>query len=130
MTTNSETTTLKAVRWIARILSSLIAIFLILFVFLPGISEMIKGTSAVDNDSILPIIFFALFIVFVVVAWFNEKLGGFLMVFWGACVIIYYIAIGTFIMGMVGGLPFLICGFLFLLYWKQNKDLNTNAGNK
>lgn len=121
---NTQVKNLSFLLWIARVLSSLIALFLLVFVFAPGIADLAGGQTTIQRESVLPILFFALFIAFAVLAWFNEKLGGYLMIFWGVCAIIYYLAISAEIMAMVAGLPFLICGGLFLLYWQQRKNLD------
>ena len=88
------------------------------------------------NWDFIPYVYFAFFIILaigVIIAWFKEKIGGIILIAGAVAGSIFSIIVGLnnpdfdlldFI--ILAGLPFLIVGILFLVYWWKSKKLNTS----
>ena len=84
----------------------------------------------------IPYVYFAFFIVFaigVIIAWFKEKIGGIILIAGAVAGSIFSIIVGLnnpdfdlldFI--ILAGLPFLIIGILFLVYWWKSRKLSAS----
>ena len=125
---------LKVLRWIALIngsISSVLLIPVILFTgahFIGGIND---GTYELTYDDVygdLCLLSWVLYIISVVIAWFNSKIGGFFITFFALAQIILYHEAGepglTFIQ-----FSLLPAGPLLLFYVYYNKWLLKNKGN-
>jgi hypothetical protein len=117
----------KLVLWVARILSSQIALGIIAFVFVPGffgnLSHNIPWLAFTTGNIIL----YGMFVVNVIVSWFYVRLGGIMLTGWGLGIIIFFISFKMWLMFFILGLPCLICGILFLLCWNTiTKDIPEN----
>ena len=114
----------RVIRWVARILGTILAVYLVL----TTIANLIMDFKAWD---FIPYVYFAFFIVFaigVIIAWFKEKIGGIILIAGAVAGSIFSIVVGLknpdfdlldFI--ILAGLPFLIVGILFLVYWLKSK---------
>ena len=116
----------RVIRWVARILGTILAVYLVL----TTIANLIMDFKAWD---FIPYVYFAFFIVFaigVIIAWFKEKIGGIILIAGVVAGSIFSIIVGLnntdfdlldFI--ILAGLPFLIVGILFLIYWWKSRKL-------
>jgi len=116
----------RVIRWVARILGTILAVYLVL----TTIANLIMDFKAWD---FIPYVYFAFFIVFaigVIIAWFKEKIGGIILIAGAVAGSIFSIIVGLnkpdfdlldFI--ILAGLPFLIIGILFLVYWWKSRKL-------
>ena len=119
----------RVIRWIARILGTILAVYLVL----TTIANLIMDFKAWD---FIPYVYFAFFIVFaigVIIAWFKEKIGGIILIAGAVAGSIFSIIVGLnkpdfdlldFI--ILAGLPFLIIGILFLVYWWKSRKLSAS----
>lgn len=119
----------RVIRWVARILGTILAVYLVL----TTIANLIMDFKAWD---FIPYVYFAFFIVFaigVIIAWFKEKIGGIILIAGAMAGSIFSIIVGLnkpdfdlldFI--ILAGLPFLIIGILFLVYWWKSRKLSAS----
>ncbi len=110
----------RVICWIARIFGT----FLALYLTFTTVANLIMDYK---NWDFIPYIYFVFFIVFtigVIIAWFKEKIGGIILISGAVAGSIFSIIAGLnnpdfdlldFI--ILAGLPFLIVGILFLVYW-------------
>ena len=119
----------RVIRWVARILGTILAVYLVL----TTIANLIMDFKAWD---FIPYVYFAFFIVFaigVIIAWFKEKIGGIILVAFAMAGSIFSIIAGLNIPDfdmmdfiILAGLPFLIIGILFLVYWWKSRKLSAS----
>lgn len=122
----------RTIRWIARILGTILAVYLV-FTTVGGFiinfgnltaSELIAAYGSTA--------FIAVFVAGVIVAWFREKIGGIILVVSAVAVSIFSIIYGLapnsdlLMLILIAGLPFLIIGILFLVYWWKSRKLSTS----
>lgn len=121
----------RAIRWIARILGTILAVY---WVFATVVGLIIIGNlMAWDFIAYGSYAFIIIFVVGVIVAWFKEKIGGIILVVCAVAGSIFSIIAGLnnpnfdfmdFI--ILAGLPFLIIGILFLVYWWKSRNLSAS----
>ena len=118
----------RVIRWVARILGTILAVYLVL----TTIANLIMDFKAWD---FIPYVYFAFFIVFaigVIIAWFKEKIGGIILIAGAVAGSIFSIIVGlnpaSEVLMLIGsvGLPFLIIGILFLVYWWKSRKLSAS----
>ena len=114
----------RAIRWIARILGTILAVYLIF----TTVANLIIDYKAWN---FIPYVYFAFFIILaigVIIAWFKEKIGGIMLIAGAVAGCIFSIIVSLnnpefdlldFI--ILAGLSFLIVGILFLVYWIRSK---------
>ena len=119
----------RVIRWIARIFGTFLAVYLTF----TTVANLIMDYKTWD---FIPYVYFAFFIILaigVIIAWFKEKIGGIILIAGAVAGNIFSIIVGLnnpdfdlldFI--ILAGLPFLIVGILFLVYWLKSKKLNTS----
>ena len=119
----------RVIRWVARILGSILAVY---FVF-TTVANLIMDFKTWDFAAYIFFAFTIIFAVGVIIAWFKEKIGGIILITGAVAGNIFSIVVGLnnpnfdlldFI--ILAGLPFLIAGILFLVYWRKSKKLNTS----
>lgn len=110
--------------WIARIFGTFLAVYLVF----TTVANLIIDYTSWD---FIPYVYFAFFIILsigVIVAWFREKIGGIILIAGAVAGSIFSVIVGLhkpdfdlldFI--ILAGLPFLIVGILFLVYWYKSK---------
>jgi hypothetical protein len=117
MINSKKENNLKGVLWVARILSTQIAIGILAFVFLPGILSHISHSIPWLAFTPSNIVVYGVFVIFVIIAWLFTRLGGILITGWGLGIIIFFLSGKMWLMFFIFGLPCLLCGILFLLSW-------------
>ena len=120
--------TSKRLRWIARILGTLIVLFWLFVVVINGIVE----PSKLGTEDITMLILIVGTTIGVLVAWRSERIGGFITLLFGITHSIFaLIASGhnhLFAMLISGG-PFILIGILFLIadaHSKKSQILKEN----
>jgi hypothetical protein len=120
-----------AIRWLARTISTLAAVFWLLILLDIIACDMLVGFVCVNWEMAL-LLGVALFsILSVVIAWRKEGMGGIVMLVWG--LVFSAIAIITSTSQRVysvcvSGLPFIVAGIMFLMsdWWQTYKRSNSN----
>ncbi len=104
-----------SLRWFARIVGFLASGFFLLFFLGEGAPDVLENGL---NREIVPFLALLLTaIVGYVVALFHERAGGLLLIAGGGAMGVYHLAAGGIKdadMALVFGLPFLLCGCVFL----------------
>ena len=106
---------LKIIRWIARIASSLLAVFFLL----SSIGGFISEPEPLTLEGGMIAGFAIILTVAVIIAWFREGVGGVTLVIISLVFAVFvYITAGTnkVMASMTISSPFLISGVLFLIY--------------
>lgn len=112
----------RYLRWFGRIVGFLATGFFLLFFICEGVPDIIKNGMDTQIIPFLMLLFLA--ITGYIIAIFNEKAGGIMQIAGGVAMSIYHLWTGGFKdlnMALVFGLPFIICGSIFLLCWWKCK---------
>ena len=119
----------RTICWIARILGSILAIY---FVF-TTVANLIMDFKTWDFVAYIFFAFTIIFAIGVIIAWFKEKIGGIILVAFAMAGSIFSIIAGLNIPDfdmmdfiILAGIPFLIIGVLFLVYWWKSRKLSTS----
>ena len=118
----------RVILWIARILGTILAVY---WVFSTVVS-LIQNFGLFDLIAYGSTAFIIICVVGVIVAWFKEKIGGIILVASAVAVIIFSIIFGlnpaSEVLMLIGsvGLPFLVIGILFLVYWWKSRKLSAS----
>ena len=121
----------RAIRWIARILGTILAVYWV-FSTVASLIQNFGNFMAWDFIFYGSYAFIIICAVGVIVAWFKEKIGGIILVASAVAVIIFSIIFGlnpaSEVLMLIGsvGLPFLIIGILFLVYWWKSRKLSAS----
>ena len=116
----------RVIRWIARISGTLLAVYLVF----TTIANLIMDFKSWDFIPYVYFVFFIILAIGVIIAWFKEKIGGIILIAGAVAGSIFSIIVGLnnpdfdlldFI--ILAGLPFLIAGILFLIYWWKSRKL-------
>ena len=119
----------RTICWIARILGSILAVY---FVF-TTVANLIMDFKTWDFVAYIFFTFTIIFAIGVIIAWFKEKIGGIILIAASVAGSIFSIIVGLnnpdfdlldFI--ILAGLPFLIVGILFLIYWWKSRKLSVS----
>ncbi len=127
---NSDKTT-KIIHWTARILGSISGVFWVLALTLSTIMESELGVEPTPEAKLEGTILgclVAVVVIGVIIAWFREGIGGLIVVIGGIVLSIFaYITAGhNKVLAMASsGIPFLIAGILFLIYWRRTRKLKS-----
>lgn len=123
--------TTKIIHWTARILGSISGAFWVLALTLSTIMESKLGVEPTPEAKLEGIILgclVAVVVIGVIIAWFREGIGGLIVVIGGIVLSIFaYITAGhNKVLAMASsGIPFLIAGILFLIYWRKTRKLKS-----
>ena len=122
----------RAIRWIARILGTILAVYL----FMTNVGGFISNFGNLMASELIAaygsIAFIVIFVAGVIVAWFSEKIGGIILVVSAVAVSIFSIIFGLvpnsdlLMLIAIAGLPFLIIGILFLVSWWKSRKLSAS----
>ena len=113
----------RAIRWIARILGTILAVVL-------GYSLVVGLIMNFGNPDLIvygSAAFLIIIVVGVIVAWFKEKIGGIILVTSAVVAIISGIIAGLInpnfdVLTLIPfAIPLLIIGILFLVYWWKSE---------
>jgi hypothetical protein len=114
-------------RYLARIISTLLAAFLLLFAVGGWIQSMSRGDEMVlDYEHIKMTIYFVMIAVGTILGWWRDILGGMILAFVGlvfSVTVFIEMESHDYWIVLIFGLPFLVCGVLFLLSWRRQKKL-------
>ena len=117
----------RTICWIARILGSILAVY---FVF-TTVANLIMDFKTWDFVAYIFFAFTIIFAIGVIIAWFKEKIGGIILVAFAMAGSIFSIIAGLNIPDfdmmdfiILAGIPFLIIGILFLVYWWKSRKLS------
>ncbi|MBA7634240.1 MAG: hypothetical protein KAV97_03135 [Actinomycetia bacterium] len=123
--------TTKIIHWTARILGSISGAFWVLALTLSTIMESRLGVEPTPEAKLEGTILgclVAVVVIGVIIAWFREGIGGLIVVIGGIVLSIFaYITAGhNKVLAMASsGIPFLIAGILFLIYWRRTRKLKS-----
>jgi hypothetical protein len=101
-------------RWTARILSTLITLYWLVIGILSGLKE----SAPLNLESAIMALLILASAVFVLIAWFRERLGGLLLLLVGTAHSIFALFAAGHNHAMaiaISGLPYLILGGMFIL---------------
>ena len=107
-------------RWTAGMLGFIPSFFFLLFMFGEGLPDLIEGYTGVIP--IMVMVFFS--IAGYIIAWFQFRLGGLMMMLGGLIMAIYLLVLGGEGIGWIVAsfsLPFIIPGYLFFSLKKFRK---------
>lgn len=123
--------TTKIIHWTARILGSISGAFWVLALTLSTIMESKLGVEPTPEAKLEGTILgclVAVVVIGVTIAWWCEGIGGLIVVIGGIVLSIFaYITAGhNKVLAMASsGIPFLIAGILFLIYWRRTRKLKS-----
>jgi hypothetical protein len=117
----------KAIRNVARVISSVVAAFILLFAVGQWISEFSAGGSGQDwrLSTTGMAVYCLLIAVGSGIGWWRENVGGTILIIAGLgmlLAIFIFLAPHEYLVSVIFGLPFLLSGFLYLVYWKRSKS--------
>ena len=119
----------RVVRWIARISGTFLAVYLVF----TTVANLIMDFKSWDFIPYVYFVFFIIFAIGVIIAWFKEKIGGIILIAGAVAGSIFSIIVGLnnpdfdlldFI--ILAALPFIIIGILFLVYCRKSRKLSTS----
>jgi len=119
-----EKSLINGIRWFARILGSLLVLFILASVIGEAIEPSPQATGKITTREIPLIIGAISMVVGIIVAWFQEGIGGLLIL--GGFIFFYAVHL-IFFQSLPGGpffIIFLIIGLLFLFCWWQSRRLS------
>jgi hypothetical protein len=116
----------KAKRNVARVVSSVVAGFILLFTVGQWISELFNGglTHEWRLSSTGMLVYVILITVGSSLGWWRENIGGTILVISGLGMlfaIFIFLAPHDYWISLIFSLPFLLSGILYIMYWKQSK---------
>ncbi len=116
----------KAIRNVARVISSLVGGFILLFVVGQWIQELSAGR--LTQDWRLSTTGMAVYIILIALGvslgWWRENIGGTILVIAGLgmlSAVFILLPPHDYWVSLIFGLPFLLSGILYLKYWKRSK---------
>ena len=117
----------KAMRNVARVISSVVAAFILLFAVGQWISEFFAGGSGQDwrLSTTGMAVYCLLIAVGSGIGWWRENIGGTILIIAGLgmlLAIFLFVAPHFYLVSLIFCLPFLLSGILYLIYWKQSKS--------
>jgi len=109
------------IRKIARIVSIIVGGY---WAFALSMEVIMLKKMVWDLETTLLVTFVVILLISVVIAWINEKMGGTVLILAGIgfSIFAYFSAGHNKILAMlVSGVPFIICGILFLITWMEKR---------
>lgn len=110
---------MNAIRWIARILSALAALYWLL----AGILTAIFANEPWIPESNVVAVMIVCGVLLTLLAWWKEGIGGVALILFGLAFSTFaYISSGhsAWFAVLVTGVPFIIAGMLFLVRWQKD----------
>lgn len=119
------------VRWLARAISTLAAIFWLLILLDIIACDVLVGYICMNWETALLIGLVLFSVLSVVIAWQLERSGGIIMILWGLAFSVIAIVTSTSQSGfsiLVSGAPFIVAGLLFLIssMWTVHAGIRSN----
>ena len=116
----------KAIRNVARVISSLVAGFILLFAVGQWISELSAGRLTQDwrLSTTGMVVYIILIALGGSLGWWRENIGGTILVIAGLgmlSAIFIFLPPHDYWVSLIFCLPFLLSGILYLMYWKRSK---------
>ncbi len=116
----------KAMRNVARVISSVVAGFILLFAVGQWIEELSAGrlTQEWRLSTTGMAVYCLLIAVGSGIGWWRENIGGTILVIAGLgmlSAIFIFLAPDDYWVSLIFSLPFLLSGILYLIYWKRSK---------
>ena len=111
----------RRLKWSARIVGTTIAAVWMISILL---SVIVERGEPIILEGILLGVFATLNIASVIVSWWFPKIGGILLIVFGAAFFVFgYVTAGynKIFAALISGFPFLIAGILFVLSWWKSK---------
>jgi hypothetical protein len=114
-----------ALRYLARIVSTLMAGFILLFAIGEGVGSLSRGEGIqCSPESIRMTIYFIAIALGAIFAWWRDVVGGAILAIVGVLFIIFvFLAMEKhdYWITLIFGFPFLLSGLLLLLCWRRSK---------
>ena len=129
----SEDFTAWGMQWVARIISTVFALFLAFMALGSFLHDEHKVDDSEDWMGYVIGIFVLAYLVAVLVAWFKEKTGGILLVLLGLLAVIGFMATEKpedYGITLIIGAPFVVSGFLFVTCSKRIEKMGQNQNEK
>jgi hypothetical protein len=116
----------KAMRNVARVISSVVAGFILLFAVGQWIEELSAGrlTQEWRLSTTGMAVYCLLIAVGSGIGWWRENIGGTILIIAGLGMLLamfIFLAPQDYWMSLIFSLPFLLSGILYLMYWKRSK---------
>ena len=116
----------KAIRNVARVISSLVGGFILLFTVGQWISELSAGRlfQGWRLSTIGMAVYIILIALGVSLGWWRENIGGTILIIAGLGMLLamfIFLAPLDYLNSLIFCLPFLLSGILYLMYWKRSK---------
>jgi hypothetical protein len=116
----------KAIRNVARVISSLVAGFILLFAVGQWISELSAGRLTQDwrLSTTGMVVYIILIALGGSLGWWRENIGGTILVIAGLgmlSAIFIFLPPHDYWLSLIFCLPFMLSGILYLIYWKRSK---------
>ena len=120
-----------AIRWLARGISMLAAVFWLLILLDIIACDVLVGFVCMNWEIALLVSLVVFSSLSVIIAWHRERIGGIVMIIWGLVFSVIAIVTSTSQRAfsiMVSGVPFIVAGFLFLAsgLWRIHAGTGSN----
>ena len=116
----------KAKRNVARVISSVVAGFILLFTVGQWIEELFTG--GLTHEWRLSSTGMLVYVIFIVLGsslgWWRENIGGTILLITGLgmlLAIFIFLAPHDYWISLIFSIPFLLSGILYIMYWRQSK---------
>ena len=117
-------------RYLARIISTFFAAFVLLFAIGGFLDNVSKGTGLVwDYEHIKMPVCFILIAAGTLLGWWRDILGGVILTFVGlvfSVLVLVEMGSNDYWIILIFALPFIVCGALFLLSWLRKRKLQAS----
>jgi hypothetical protein len=124
MTNNQNPNRKKAngLLWASRIFASIVVAFFSLFIIPDIIAGITRGSflPAINKwEGVIMTIWYIILLIGYILSWIKEGLGGVIMILAGLTVTLPLIIFSHNYGSLISGIPSIVAGSLFLIYWRD-----------